>query len=82
MINPRQGRFARLGPAILLFVCYYLALLSFRNLLNSGTIPLYPGMYLVPLLFIILVAIPLNLESPKIKFKKRKQFNNKETKGN
>ena len=81
MINPRQGRFARLGPAILLFVCYYLALLSFRNLLNSGKLPLYPGMYLVPLLFIILVAIPLNLESPKIKFKKRKMLKKKETKG-
>lgn len=81
MINPRQGRFARLGPAILLFVCYYLALLSFRNLLNSGKLSLYPGMYLVPLLFIVLVAIPLNLESPKIKFKKRR-LNKQNKKGN
>ena len=62
MINPRQGKFARLGPAIILFVCYYLALLSVRNLLNSEKIPLYPGMYVVPIMFIFFVLIPLNLD--------------------
>ena len=62
MINPRQGRFTRLGPAIILFVSYYLALLSVRNLLNNEKIGIYPGMYLVPILFIIFVLIPLNRE--------------------
>ncbi|SFS46335.1 lipopolysaccharide export system permease protein [Succinivibrio dextrinosolvens] len=62
MINPRQGKFARLGPAIILFVCYYLALLSVRNLLNSEKFPLYPGMYIVPLIFTIFVLIPLNID--------------------
>ncbi len=62
MINPRQGKFARLGPAIILFVCYYLVLLSCRNLLNSGKLPLFPGLYIVPVIFTIFVLIPLNMD--------------------
>ena len=65
MINPRQGKFARLGPAILLFVSYYLALLSIRNLLNSEKIPLYPGMYIVPVIYLLFVAVPLNIDMKK-----------------
>ncbi|MGN0894904.1 MAG: LPS export ABC transporter permease LptF [Succinivibrio sp.] len=70
MINPRQGKFARLGPAIALFVCYYLVLLSVRNILNSDKLYLYPGMYIVPIIFLLFVAIPLN--SDRSKFKRRK----------
>ncbi|MGN1281390.1 MAG: LptF/LptG family permease, partial [Succinivibrio sp.] len=73
MINPRQGKFARLGPAIALFVCYYLVLLSVRNILNSDKFYLYPGLYIVPLIFILFVVIPLN--SNRAKF--RKNRNNK-----
>ncbi len=62
MINPRQGRFARLGPAIILFVCYYLGLLSIRNLLNSEKFPLFPGMYIVPVVFLLFILIPLNMD--------------------
>lgn len=72
MINPRQGKFARLGPAILMFVSYYLVLLSIRNLLNSEKLPLYPGMYIVPLIYLIFVAIPLNIDLKK-KVKKSKK---------
>lgn len=61
MVNPRQGRFAKLMPAILIYASYYMFLLSVRNLVNRGALPLYPGLYLVPLLFVLFVAIPLNL---------------------
>lgn len=61
MVNPRQGRFARLMPAILIYVAYYMFLLSLRNLILTDIIPLYPGLYVVPLFFLIFVAIPLNL---------------------
>lgn len=71
MINPRQGKFARLGPAILLFVSYYLVLLSIRNLLNSEKIPLYPGMYIVPVIYLLFVAVPLNTDIKK-RVKKKK----------
>lgn len=61
MVNPRQGRFARLMPAILIYASYYMFIFSVRNLVNSGRFPLYPGLYIVPVVFLIFVAIPLNL---------------------
>ncbi len=71
MVNPRQGRFARLMPAILIYAAYYLFLLSLRNLMLTNTIALWPGLVLVPVFFLFLVAIPLNL--PKSHFKKMRQ---------
>lgn len=61
MVNPRQGRFAKLMPAILIYASYYIFLLGVRNLMNSGTLGLYPGLYIVPLAFLLLAALPLNL---------------------
>jgi len=77
MVNPRQGKFARLGPAIVIFISYYLALMAARNLLNSGKVGLYPGLYLVPVIFIIFVAIPLNMERKRGGFKKKTDNKNK-----
>ena len=59
LINPRQGRFARLGPAILLYISYYMLILGFRNMMNSGIMWMYPGLYSVPLIFLLFVALPL-----------------------
>lgn len=67
MVNPRQGRFARLLPAILIYTAYYLFLLSIRNMVLSARLPLFPGLYIVPVLFFILVAIPLNIPAEVIK---------------
>ena len=72
MVNPRQGRFARLMPAIVIYVAYYLFLMSLRNLILTDTIPLYPGLYAVPLVFLLFVAIPLNLPKSYIKRWSRK----------
>lgn len=72
MVNPRQGRFMRLMPAILIYVAYYMFLMSLRNLITTESIPLYPGLYWVPLFFLFLVAIPLNLpkrHAPKLNLK-------------
>lgn len=75
MVNPRQGKFARLGPAIALFVCYYMFLLSIRNILNSERMPLVPGLYIVPIVFLLFVALPLNREK---KFFRNRKKQNKE----
>ncbi len=72
MINPRQGKFARLGPAIALFVCYYMFLLSVRNILNSERMPLIPGMYIVPIVFLFFIALPLNREKKLFRNRKKK----------
>lgn len=67
MVNPRQGRFARLMPAILIYAAYYLFIMSIRNLINTQVIGIFPGLYIVPVLFLLLVAIPLNLPKSYIK---------------
>ena len=62
MVNPRQGRFAKLMPAILIYASYYMFIFSVRNIVNNTDyLGLYPGLYLVPIVFLIFVAIPLNL---------------------
>ena len=60
MVNPRQGRFAKLMPAILLFASYYMFLLSIRSLIMSDNFPIVPGLFIVPILYFLFVAIPLN----------------------
>ena len=60
MTNPRQGRFSRLGPAMAIYVSYYLILLALYNLLNSTDYSLVPGLYIVPVFFLIFVVLPLN----------------------
>lgn len=61
MVNPRQGRFARFVPAILLYASYYMCTLSMLNIVNSSGFSAFPGLYLIPAAFLILVAVPLNL---------------------
>lgn len=61
MVNPRQGRFARLMPAIVIYVAYYMLLMAMHNLISNGSADIYPGMFYVPVLFLICVALPLNL---------------------
>lgn len=61
MVNPRQGRFARFFPALLIYASYYTFLISIRSLIDSNTIGIYPGMYIVPLIYTLAVAIPLNV---------------------
>lgn len=67
MVNPRQGRFARLMPAILIYAAYYMFLLSLRNLMLTSTLPLWPGLLVVPVFFLLFVAIPLNLPKSHLK---------------
>jgi lipopolysaccharide export system permease protein len=61
MVNPRQGRFSRLWQALLLYVAYYMLLLSFRNMINAGKLWVLPGLYLVPVIFALACAVPINL---------------------
>ncbi|MGN0908740.1 MAG: LPS export ABC transporter permease LptF [Succinivibrio sp.] len=63
LVNPRQGRFSRLWQAILLYVAYYMLLLSFRNMINAGRLWVLPGLYLVPVIFAIACAVPINLRA-------------------
>ncbi len=61
VVNPRQGRYAKLLPAILLYLSYFLLLSAGKAALERGSLPAFPGLYSVPLLFLLLFALPLNL---------------------
>ena len=38
-VNPRQGRYAKLPPAILLYLSYFLLLSAARSAIDSGRLP-------------------------------------------
>jgi len=50
-VSPREGRFARLVPAILLFLLYFGLLLVSRDLVEDARLPAVVGLWWVHLLF-------------------------------
>lgn len=59
-VNPRQGRFAKMGPAILTYLAYFLAISATKSALEDGSIPAFVGMW--PINGALLVtAIGVNL---------------------
>ena len=55
--RPRQGRFARVVPAMLVLLAYYFLLLANRSTLAEGVIPLPMGLWGVHALFYLAGAI-------------------------
>ena len=53
-VNPRQGRFAKLLPAIFLHVCYLSLLLAALDAIGRGSLPASIGMWPIHLLFLLL----------------------------
>ena len=49
--NPRQGRFAKMFPAILIYIIYLVALNASRDALEDGDLPIQLGMWPVHLCF-------------------------------
>ncbi len=58
-VNPRQGRFAKLMPAVLLYLAYFLSISAAKSAIEDGALPAYIGLWGVNL-GILLVAIVLN----------------------
>lgn len=52
--NPRQGRYMKMLPAILVFVFYYIFLSSLRGAMEHGKWPVYPGLWAVHFAFLLL----------------------------
>ncbi|MEM7097104.1 MAG: LPS export ABC transporter permease LptF [Pseudomonadota bacterium] len=55
-VKPRQGRFARVVPGMLVMLIYYLALLINRNAIAEDQIPTWMGMWLIHLIFALFAA--------------------------
>jgi len=53
-VNPRQGRFLKLLPAILLYMAYLTMLISVRGALEKGKLPIALGMWWVHGLFLLI----------------------------
>ena len=53
-VSPRQGRFAKLVPAIFLYILYFGLLLVSRDMTAAGDMPLIIGLWWVHCLFLIL----------------------------
>jgi len=47
VVNPRQGRYAKLFPALLLFLTYFMLLSAAKSAILDGKLPIYPGFWLV-----------------------------------
>lgn len=55
-VNPRQGRFARLFPAIILFMMYITILISLRGSLSKGNLNPAIGMWWVHVVYAFIAA--------------------------
>ncbi|MGV3592020.1 MAG: LPS export ABC transporter permease LptF [Gammaproteobacteria bacterium] len=51
-VSPREGRFARIVPAILVYIVYFALLLAARDRLAEGELPPVVGLWWIHLLFI------------------------------
>ena len=61
-VNPRQGRFTRLVPAMILCFVYIISLSSARSGLEKGNLPPALGMWWIHGLFILLAAACYRLD--------------------
>lgn len=61
MVNPRKGRFAKVLPAIMFYLSYYLFAFGIKSGMTRGHISLIPGLFALPVIYLLLFAIPFNL---------------------
>ncbi len=61
-VNPRQGRFAHLFPAMLVYIAYLGLLIVARKSLAKGELPEWVGLWSVHVLFLVLSLIMLKKE--------------------
>ncbi|MBE2896587.1 LPS export ABC transporter permease LptF [Pasteurellaceae bacterium HPA106] len=75
-VNPRQGRFAKMLPALLLYLIYFLLLSSFKSASSAGKLD---AMVMVPLVHIafLLLGIVLNAWNSAFMYKVRSWFSSR-----
>lgn len=63
-VNPRQGKFARLAPALLIYLGYFLLLMAARSAVNDGVIPVSIGLWWIHVALLIFGIIILGKGRP------------------
>ncbi|SHO54897.1 LPS export ABC transporter permease LptF [Vibrio quintilis] len=69
-VNPRQGRFAKMGPAILIYLAYFLAISAGKSAIEDGGIPAYIGLWPINAALLVTALFVNSLDSVMVrKFK-------------
>ena len=65
-VNPRQGRFAKLAPAVFIYIIYFALLLASRDWLADGVLPAIIGLWWVHILFLGLGILMFQEKLPEL----------------
>ncbi|AUI87024.1 LPS export ABC transporter permease LptF [Vibrio azureus] len=76
-VNPRQGRFAKMGPAILIYLAYFLAISAMKSALEDGDVPAVVGMWPINAMLFLAAIIANMMDSVAVrrikdKFRKKR----------
>ncbi|RMR00244.1 LPS export ABC transporter permease LptF [Pseudomonas syringae group genomosp. 7] len=71
-VNPRQGRYLKLLPAILLYMSYLAILISVRSSLEKGKLPLSLGMWWVHAIYLVIGLVLFYWEPLRLKMASRR----------
>jgi lipopolysaccharide export system permease protein len=71
-VNPRQGRYLKLLPAILLYMAYLTMLIAVRGALEKGKLPMALGIWWVHVLFLLIGLGLLYWEPLRLKMASRR----------
>ncbi len=74
-VNPRQGRFLKLLPAIFLYMAYLTLLIASRDALDKGKIPVQLGMWPVHLLFFVIGVVLMYWQGLLLRWERRQVKN-------
>ncbi|CAH8197435.1 LPS export ABC transporter permease LptF [Vibrio sp. 1180_3] len=62
-VNPRQGRFAKMGPAILIYLAYFLTLSATKSAIEDGSLSSVIGMWPINAALLIAAVLVNTLDS-------------------
>ncbi|MBM7059990.1 LPS export ABC transporter permease LptF [Pseudomonas sp. UL073] len=71
-VNPRQGRFLKLLPAILLYMAYLSLLIAMRGALDKGKLPISVGLWWVHGIFLMIGLLLIYWEPLRLKWASRR----------
>ena len=79
-VNPRQGKFAKLFPAIMLFLGYYVMLMAGRSALEDEVIPMSVGLWWIHIsAFVLGIALLMREREVGVFVRKRLSRSNKKS---
>jgi len=78
-VKPRQGRYGKMLPAIVVYMVYYTMLITARKWMEQGQTPLWMGLWWLHGIFILLGVLLMYWPMLQLKISRRRA--NKKSKG-